>query len=538
MPVKRLSITFFVLLPLVWLVACEEAFTEPTPIPPPPTTSVSGEDTAVTNPAPIATESPTETTLEPTPTLMPTATTTVIEVSAGETDPPTQVISSPPLPATSRDLLFLADGAFKQWNHTTRQIETIVPGPDPAVRLGEPESSIGHFIGDVTGYSMSADGKRAVVARLLSTETITHTIGEGLEPSSEEITSGYELLFVDMISREVWTLVPEIKYLEEFQLSPDAQQLAIVTSELVIDPDPLLLYEQLSKNLFLLPTGGGNPGNLRQVYACRVFCDPLVWHGESNLLAFADGEALWLYNIAANAPEQLLENRLPDLAATPTPPGLFYTPISWAGNGRYLLLSRGTLEGSSRIVLDVPTGTLAAEVDALATGDPPAEVSWMSDGRLFVVRTQFEPRPITPIAEIWRFDLDAGQLRLEEFIPLSDQPMMATGATYLEDGRFAFALDISPDTFNEPPAVEAAIGTYLLTSLSSTPERVNSLPLHSATSLSLPSVNWAKDGSGALLLKDGSIYYAPASGEFLYEITAVLGQDPHDFQWQPEIIVP
>ena len=539
---KRFSVFSLVLLMTVLAACSGDTFTDPTPIPPPPTTSTEAE-TAVPPITANPTEMPTETAVEPTPTLRPTVTKTVIDLSQGEIDPPVQVMNSQPLPATSRDLLFLADGAFKQWNHATGQIETIVPGPDPAERLIEPENPFGYFIGDIIGYSTSADGKRAVVARFLSNETVTYTVTENVE-SSKVISSGYELLFVDMISREVWTLIPDIKYLVDFQLSPDAEQLAIITSELVIDLDPSLAYEQLVENLHLIPTGGGNLGNLRQVHTCRVFCRPIAWHGESNLVAFADGAALWLYNIAADTPEQLLENELPSLDVTTNDDLSFlHTPIAWANNGRYLLIRRGNLNSSTRLVLDISTGTLSAEVAALADGiaapgvDFLSEVSWMPDDRLLVMRTVAEPRPITPVAELWRFDLASGQLVLDESTPLSEHPLGVMGSTPLEDGRFTFALALPPSTFNVSPAVKNAVGTYLLTSFAEPPGRVNSLP-PATTPFSSTKVLWAKDGSGALLEKGSLIFYAPASGEFLFEITAVLGQNPHNFQWQSEIIVP
>ena len=71
---------------------------------------------------------PEETAVQPTPTLVPTETATTEAAPTAVTNPPVQVISSQPLPASSRDLLFIADGSFKQWNHATGQIETIVAG--------------------------------------------------------------------------------------------------------------------------------------------------------------------------------------------------------------------------------------------------------------------------------------------------------------------------------------------------------------------------------------------------------------------------
>ena len=173
---KRLSFLFLLLLNS-WLVACTNSTnTEPTLILPTPITN-NEENTAVIPTAIIPTEIPEETAVEPTPTLVPTATPTAEPVPAAETDPSVQSISSPPLPAANRDLLFLADGAFKMWNHTSGQIETIVAGADSANRTIDPLAPAESFVGDITSFAMSADGKRAVVARLLAEETVTRSSG-------------------------------------------------------------------------------------------------------------------------------------------------------------------------------------------------------------------------------------------------------------------------------------------------------------------------------------------------------------------------
>ncbi|MCA9946273.1 MAG: hypothetical protein KC449_22470, partial [Anaerolineales bacterium] len=154
MPQNRLIKPLLVLLTLAWLNACTgETFTDPTPIPPPPTTSI-GDDTAVIDPTPLPTNLPDETALEPTPTLVPTTTPTATIAATAVTNPPVQVISSQPLPATSRDLLFIADGAFKQWNHATGQIETIVAGPGAASPSAENPDVPAN--GSITAFSMSA----------------------------------------------------------------------------------------------------------------------------------------------------------------------------------------------------------------------------------------------------------------------------------------------------------------------------------------------------------------------------------------------
>ena len=129
---------------------------------------------------------------------------------------------------------------------------------------------------------------------------------------------------------------------------------------------------------------------------------------------------------------------------------------------------------------------------------------------------------------------------LEESAVLSEQRLGVLGGAHLEDGRFAFALDESPDA---PAAAEnSAAGTYLLTSLAEAPVQVNDLPPVEQGRVQMRII-WAKDGSGALLRLverrfQSRLFYAPTDGDLLYEITAVIGPNSHNFQWQPEIIVP
>ncbi|MBK8902141.1 MAG: hypothetical protein IPM53_13230 [Anaerolineaceae bacterium] len=537
---QRLLILFLLLL-VASLAACTgDTFSEPTPIPPPPTSDEGVNQPAATN-TPIANADATEPAAEPTPTLVATATATAEVMATAVTDPPIQAINSQPLPASSRNLLFLADGAFKRWNQANGQIETIVPGPDPTGRVQDETLPLDQFIGDVTAYSTNADGKRAVVARLLAEQPVG-------EPEAGLAETSHELLFVDMVSGEIWTLMPQVDNLGDFQLSPDAQQLAFAATGLDGIPDApgsgvdFENGEPIPNNLYVMATGGGNPASVNQVHDCAGRCFAPVWHVENNLVAFADEAALWLYNIAAREPEMLLEN-------TPYEAGMedigqisIYSPVAWASNGRYLLVWEGLWEGANRAVFDVPTDILVPVPDSFVYAEPfPSEISWMPDDRLLVWRSHTQSGDLTPQVELWRLNLDAAELVLEESAELSDLPLGLLGGVHLEDGRFAFALNTSPSATTNQAARQAA-GTYLLTSLAETPERVNSLPPAEEGRLQ-SEVYFAKDGSGAVMVLaprqfETAVFYAPTDGDFLYEVTAVLGQNPHNFEWQPEIVLP
>jgi len=228
---------------------------------------------------------------------------------------------------------------------------------------------------------------------------------------------------------------------------------------------------------------------------------------------------LWLYNQAATRPESLLAN------TTDTPEGTaVYSPIAWAANSRYLLLWRSHFEGGSRAVFDVPTGQIIDVPDSFVYVDPfPAEIVWMPDDRLYVLRSQDEGQ-LRPMAELWRVSLDSGQLVLEESRRLSDQPLYATAPRHLLDGRFAYAL------VGATP-VDGS-GLYILTALAEneTPEHVNAvLPAPAA-----PDIQWSPEGAGAVIAQEGSVFYAPAGDDFLYNVQAVLGQQAHSFHWLPE----
>ncbi|HFQ92884.1 MAG TPA: hypothetical protein ENK32_02665 [Anaerolineae bacterium] len=506
---------------LAWLLvlaACgSETAVTPTPILPPPNISAGGEGVAggaTLVPGVVPSVTPEgNTAVTPTPTLAPTNTPTPTAEATAVTNPPTQAVTAAPLPVTGRDLLFLAGGAFRQWNHNTRQIETILPGPDPASRIPDEEIRLPHFVGDITGFVMSADGKRAVIARLKSAELIGEPGGANI------LQQTFELLFMDMISRELWTLVPQIDNLGQFALSADAQQLAFTGTGMdgARPPSP---EEPLPEKLYVMPTGGGNPGPIRQIRLCEQNCAGLVWHPDDNLLAFGDREALWLFNLAATEPELWLANS----------GDMVFTPLDWARNGRYLMLWKGGYEGGSRVVLDVPTRQLADVPNTFAYAEPfPVQTTWLPDDRLYVLRSLSLEGALTPTAELWRIQPENGVELREEWATLSDQPLGVSGQQYLEDGRFAYVLFA--------PEANPAAGTYILKGMAETPQRVNAVPPVAYTPGGQRAL-WAADGSGALIVSGGRVYYAPAAGEALFEVTAVLGGDPAQFQWQPEIVVP
>lgn len=532
-----------VIFSLMALAACSaDTDAEPTPILPPPNTNIGGSgtgDTAVsptlepgqvvtgTNVAAGTAVTSTTPALQPTPTLIPTATIIGTPAATPATNPPVQAVTSGQLPATTRDLLFLADGAFKRWNHTTRQIETLLPGPAPADRVREQNDLWHPVVGDLTSYSVSADGKRAIVARLTASTAVTRTNTTGDGHQYPDVDTQHELWLIDTVSGQNWRIVSRVDNLGALALSPDARHVAFQGASL----DGGYVVQESGepiKHVYFVPTGGGSPGPITDVAACTGYCGPLAWHPDNNLFVWNDNTAVWLKNLAGRESEQLIQNRpfneqSPDIANVAV-----YSPIAWAGNGRYLLLWKGGWEGGSRAIFDVPTDALVDMPETSAYAETfPTEVSWMRDDRLLVLRSEGAAGGLgQPQMELWRFQPDQGTVVQEESARLSTQNLGAAGALHLQDGRFAYVL------FSDQPDPEA--GAYHLTALTEMPERVNASPpvpfLPTAAS-----ATWSNDGSGVLIVPNDMqrVYYSAADGEFLYDVTAVLGAEPHKFHWQP-----
>ena len=494
---------------LLLLSACSDVFEESTPVLPSP---------AIGTPAPTvqptiedeqstATATAVPVTREPTPTLAPTTTLTVTATLAA-TDTSVQTVTAGPLPPTTRDLLFIADGSLKLWRQRQRQVDVLLAST-AAVDSEEERTLQQALVGDVAGYSVSEDGRTIIAARLTQRETITETL-EGTEAMVTLDDQRYELVWINLDNGESRVLAGDVPNLDAFTLSPDGRMLAYSAIVDVARPET-------TAQLFLLDTGSGEMSPA--LAACTGRCFRIVWHPENNLVVWGDAQALWLYNVAATRPESLLANR----TGTPEETAL-YSPIAWAANSRYLLLWKSHFEGGSRAVFDVPTGQVIDVPDSFVYVDPfPAEMVWMPDDRLYVLRSQDDGQ-LRPRAELWRVSLDSGQLVLEESRQLSDQPLYATAPRYLLDGRFAYAL------VSDTP-VDGS-GLYILTALAEneTPERVNAiLPAPSA-----PDIQWSPDGSGAIVAQEGAVFYAPAGDDFLYNVQSILGQLAYAFTWLPE----
>ena len=364
---------------------------------------------------PNATATPT---LAPTPTLFPTATPV--------TEPGITAVTAASLPSTSRDLVFIADGSLKLWNHGTNQVLNLYGSTaDPGEARDTP---FAQHVGEITQYSVSADGNRIAAARLTHSQMITPTVAED-EPSVSIPYTAFELLFLDVVSKDSWTIVPTITNLQDIAISSDQKQVAFIGSNLEYQDQPNLDAMPEPSRVFVISTPDGT---VRPVATCTDFCGNLTWHSTNDFFSWTDRTGLWIFNLSGSSPELLLTNQTDTPASTRV-----FQGIEWANNGRYLLLWQQAWEGGSRVIYDVPTGQLLPVPDTFVYAEPfPTEVSWMADDRLLVMRSAIGGSIRQATIELWRVNHDAGELLLEE----SSQPTGAfsiAGGVHLENGRFA-----------------------------------------------------------------------------------------------------
>ena len=509
MTVRSLTFALILLTTIVFLTAC--GITEPSPtLPPPPTPVTSDQPPAIvlelgTVPADARETAVAESSPTPiqTPTLAPTATPIMDNEDAGLVE----IINARSLPAINQDLLFIADGSLKRWGRDG-QVLTLVTGGDESV---SEESRLTNepIVGDVTGYSLSGDGRRAAVVRLIASTEISNTVA-----AYTETVQTFELSYLNLENGSSQVLVPAVSgyYAPSFQLSQDGKHVAFSSLGLgAADSLTLGNYEDIVGELFVAATETGLPPE--KVGVCNVMCQNPVWHQDNNFFVFGDGSGLRLYNLSASQPELLVSGD----NGTPFP--RIFAPLSWAKNGRWLLSQASTgIEGAEQVIIDVPTQQVMAIPHTAVYADPLyAELTWMADDRLFLVRT--DDSRSQALGETYRIDHNAGVVALDEAVVLSAELNHPTAPMHWENGRFGYGL--LAEDWNEN------VGLYQRIAFNEPAEQVNSL----LGANFAPEIAWAADASGAAMGKGGRLYYAPSGGE-LYRLDTV-GQLTHDFTWLP-----
>lgn len=473
---------------LIVLTACGVAEPSPTLPPPPtldtdaqpPTTVVEGTtavpDTDARETA-VAESSPTP--LQ-TPTLAPTAT---------PTQEPEPVINPAQMPAISHDLLFVNNGKLKRWQRDG-QVVTL---------LGE----------DVVDYTLSADGRQAVVARLLTSTEISNTI-----TAVTETIGTYDLNYVNLETGNTRTLVSDLNsnvhFPLTFSLAEDGNHLAFSGLGLG-NPESIVLAEEPMTELYVMETASAlMPKKVRD---CVERCEGLVWHQDNNFFVFSDRDGLFLYNVAAKEPELLVSG---DTGAAFNQR---FRPLSWAKNGRWLMMFYSQyIEGAETAIFDVPTKQIMTVPNSgFYAGSFFPELTWMADDRIFLTRPEnAETGPVW--GETYRINQDEGRVVRDESVQLTAESMQPLAPMHWQNGRFGYGLFAG----NHPDN-----GLYQRIAFNEPAERVSDLPVQMPRE-----IVWAPDGSGAVMQAEGGMYYA-AVDEALVDLETAVGLRGHNFTWLP-----
>ncbi|MBE2220048.1 MAG: hypothetical protein IAF02_00825 [Anaerolineae bacterium] len=476
MTVRSLFFFLGLLVIVSLLAAC--GITEPSPTLPPPPTPVTSDQPppivielgtlpATAQETAVADSSPTPI---QTPTLAPTAT---------PTEEPEPVIDPAKMPAINQDLLFVGNGKLKRWQRDGNVVSLLD--------------------GDVVDYSLSKDGKQAVVAQLVASTEISNTV-----TAVTQTVNTYALNSVNLETGDTQRLVPAVNSFKDpaFQLSQDGRFVTFSGMGLG-DAHALTLGEEVQNDLYVMEIGTGQ--SPKKIDACGAYCEGMVWHQDNNFFVFGSDDGLFLYNLAATKPELLLAGN-----------GNLFTPLSWAKNGRWLLLRGEDMNGADYFVFDIPTKQLMIVPYTNASdGFPYADVTWMQDDRLFMVRNDSD----TAVGETWRVNADANEVQRDESVILSEEHLRPWAPVHWANGRFSYGLlDMDKNTtslyqriaFNEPA------------------ELINSVP-EAASNLG---ITWSPDGSGPIVHVDGTVYYVPTHGE-LVDLTTAVGLRGHNFTWLP-----
>lgn len=419
-------------------------------------------------------------TLEEIQIAVPVPTATQVPVS----DPPFQTLDRNNLPRIQQDLVFVRSGILERWS---AENQTISPIFEPNA---DPDRFAPNTFSEVIRADFSADGNRAaVVVRYVEpSEQSGDRSGDTESLTFAEGSTEYDILFLDLVSRESWTLVKAAKDpIAELTLSPNKSSVVFTTHPSQAAPN------QNAGKIFMISTPASQSDRpLTMLQECNMGCRAITWRQDSELVVFEDLSGVYIMNIDGARPTLLYKN--PGDADESPFLVVRHKPIGWALNGRSLLVEQRdmTKESAAYGVLDVADRQLImAENDqALDTA------TWLEDSRL-ISAIQLEN-------DDWEFqtfvvDYENQALQLDERFPLSFAGAVSN-LSQSADNRFLFGLQNS-DRLSEA-------GLYRLVSFSEQPERLSGIPNIDQTI----DIVWNSDGSEAIQAIGNQTFLATADG--------------------------
>jgi hypothetical protein len=435
--------------------------------------------------------------------------------------PPVQTASSDKLPPLAHELIFLADGSLNLWQGASGQIE----------RLAGP-SAPDDPTGTVYRYSISADQHWLALLRA----------GPGARPT-EPVSGEFVISTLDLtnhIETVLFTSAADAEGVQQFALSPDGKWVAFI-------PAPLLRagagdVHGYSVGVYVLPTDGSAPP--REIGQCAMIetsesdgpCDyntHLLWAPSSQALAWEDGRGLWRSDLTTPAQLLIADSLSPTEAADV----YIYILQAWSPDERFLLAWEQYYEGASQVIVDTQTGQRIPLPNSREGAPATRRLGWLPDGRLLAIRRDglFDEPTFTLAGEVWRLDATTGALVLDQSFLIAADARGApavSGVTALPNGDMAWAI------LSQSNVDAQTRGIYRYTPATGEMVKLNGLPPTTAGyevavwDITGPRVAWAPDGAAIVDVPAyGLIFYAPADGKAVYDVSGALGDIPVGFTW-------
>jgi len=453
-------------------------------------------------------------TLLPTPIVTPTSTQGTASLA--------QPVTADQLPQIAHDLLFVSESGLVRWNHATNQLEVLV-GSEPWASYG-----------GIQTFSVAADGQRVVLER-------------------RKTVSDYEVTLLDLGTGQTTSLMlsEQTGQFRGLTISPDGMWIAYISPGML--PSSTTNKPHLASLQPRPATGGYGYG---VIYAMQTdaphqrievgFCSEersqeawrscmrFLWSPDSRAIIWSDADGVWLAELGLDA--QLLMPHT--IGVSPVQASSTVELRAWSPLGRYVLAGIGHFEGWNWGVIDTQSGHVVELPDMLEGAYWGPTVSWMRDGRLFVLKPGDVHIGTSPSGQIWR--VDAGNelvVRLDKELTIDVAPEnYPTAPVQLVDNRLAFAL-LSANTFNSTDR-----GLYSVALDRLVPSKMSGLPSAGRTNDPAESIDridfgvrisWSPDGTGVIFQDgyQGTRLYVPTNGDPLYDLHPVLGDWTCCFHW-------
>jgi hypothetical protein len=472
-------------------------------------------------PFPATVESST-TTPTPLPVFSPTPSSTHIPIPTATqllptVSPPVQTVTADHLPLITHDILYISGFQLNRWDHATGKIVTLA-GPTFIPGQGIPP-------GSVIDYSASQDGKWIALSIFVG-------------PAERD----YQIILLDSETGHQTPIieVSDIGAPLELQMSPDGKWLAYILQD-KLGNQPITATPTASTIAYFDPPHGGiveagkiwavqiaQPGIPIEIGNCaiklfplsiRIPCRSMLWSPDSLSVAWSDGVGLWIVSPKTQA-RLLVENEI-----SMGNMGNFYEQQAWSPSGNYLLAETRHYEGSDRVVVDVLSGKVAEVENSHLYSMSAAQMAWMLDDRLFVVRPGQYDSNVLAMGEIYRFDPKLTYLFKEGSIIIPAQESLPLAPIQIDESHLGF-LEINTDFANDQDR-----GVYFFDMTHFQLSKVISIMPLMVQDARL-NILWAPDGSSVLITGDG-YYLALTDGSVLFDLSPVFGT-AWKFTWVEE----